>query len=153
MAKKFYISRLDDLSDYERQNNRISYARLCDRVFNSMILCNNILQVDECIADNLECGDFYDYKDEDGNYYTREEYEADKDGKIFEDARDFYQYFIVSLAFSDVDYIRDHFGDELTLLYSDKLDNYILCVDHWGTSWDYVLTDLEPTTDYKQVTD
>lgn len=150
MAKKFYVSNFDDLNEYEKEHNRISYGRLCDRVFNSMILCNNILQVDEDCINNLICGDFYDYKDEDGNYYSREEYESDSDGKIYEEPKEFYQYYIVTIGFTE-DYIQEHFGDELTLLYSDKLDNYILCVDHFGTGWGYVLTGLEPTTDFDAI--
>jgi hypothetical protein len=27
---------------------------------------------------------------------------------------------------------------DLKYTYSDMLDCYILCVTHWGTSWDYV---------------
>ena len=36
-------------------------------------------------------------------------------------------------------------------MYSEKLDVYVLDVTHFGTGWDYVLTDLEPTTDYKEI--
>lgn len=37
----------------------------------------------------------------------------------------------------------EHFN--LLFVYSPKLDLYVLCVDHYGTSWDYVvcITDLE----------
>lgn len=36
----------------------------------------------------------------------------------------------------DVEYLEQTFG--LLFTYSDLLDKYILCVDHFGTSWDYV---------------
>jgi len=49
------------------------------------------------------------------------------------------------------DYLQEHFGDNIILMYSDKLDNYILAVDHFGTSWTYVMTDLEPTTNLDDV--
>lgn len=35
-----------------------------------------------------------------------------------------------------LEYLEKTFG--LLFTYSDLLDKYILCVDHFGTSWDYV---------------
>ena len=84
MSKKFYVSNLEDLNEYERENNKISYARLCDRVFNNMVLCNNIVDVDETLFDNIICGDVCEYVDSEGNYYTREEFENDEESKIEE---------------------------------------------------------------------
>lgn len=150
MSKKFYVSNLEELNEYEREHNKISYARLCDRVFSDMILCNNIAEVDEAIFDNVITGNLYDYVDDDGNYYTQEEFEQDEAGKIYEQCKDIYQWYIVNIAMSE-EYIQKHFGDEFILTYSDVLDCYILGVDHFGTGWDYVLTDLEPTTDYKAI--
>lgn len=145
-----YVSNEKDLNENELKTGYVSYARLCDRIFSDMILCNNIMEVDDSIIDNLELGDFYDYYDDEGNEYTKEEYENDTDGKIYEQARDFYQYFIVNLNIS-VDYIKEHYGDCVTLMYSDKLDNYILAVDHFGTSWSYVETSIKWTTNLNDV--
>lgn len=39
----------------------------------------------------------------------------------------------------------EQFGKEFILYYIDELDMYILGVTHFGTSWDYVLTDIEPS--------
>ena len=45
-------------------------------------------------------------------------------------------------------YIVDNYGAELceaageTLYYNETLDIYLWGVDHWGTSWDYVLTNI-----------
>lgn len=125
MNKKFYISNLEDLNDYERQYNKISYERLCDRVFNNMLLCNSITEVSPYLYDNIECG------------------EVEEDTEI-------YQYYLVDLGFS-IDYIREHFENELILAYSNELELYVLMVTHWGTSWDYVLTDLEPTEDIEAI--
>ena len=54
------------------------------------------------------------------------------------DYRDIYQYYII-----------DDNGAELLqretneiVFYNDTLDMYVWGVDHWGTSWDYVLTNI-----------
>jgi len=54
-----------------------------------------------------------------------------------------FQYFLTDASKEDVEYLERHFG--LTFGYSDLLDLYVLCVDHFGTSWDYVYwtTDLK----------
>ncbi len=51
--------------------------------------------------------------------------------------KDIFQYFIVDDNGAD---ILRRAGE--TLFYNDKLDLYIWGVDHWGTSWDYVLTNI-----------
>lgn len=82
---------------------------------NSFILCNNIAEIDDSIYDNME---FDCYNDETDEY------------------KDIYQWFITDCSEWDKNFLKDHFG--LLFTYSDKLDCYILCVDHFGTSWDYV---------------
>lgn len=56
---------------------------------------------------------------------------------------DIYQYYLTDCSQSDVKFLMEHFN--LLFIYSPKLDLYVLCVDHYGTSWDYVacMTDLE----------
>lgn len=49
---------------------------------------------------------------------------------------DIYQYYITDASLDDVEYLEKTFG--LKFSYSNKLDCFILCVDHWGTGWDYV---------------
>lgn len=48
------------------------------------------------------------------------------------------------------DYIISEYGYEFLkeytdeiVFYNEKLDIYIWCVTHFGTSWDYVLTDIK----------
>lgn len=59
------------------------------------------------------------------------EEEQDEEPEIF-------QYFIVSPNGAEM--IQDYTDDPL--FYLEKLDMYIWGVTHWGTSWDYVLTDI-----------
>lgn len=56
---------------------------------------------------------------------------------------DIFQTYLTNYSLDDVRFLEDHFG--LLFSYSDKLDLFVLCVDHYGTSWDYVYcsTDLE----------
>lgn len=55
------------------------------------------------------------------------------------DEREIFQYYIVSDAGAD---ILKRETNEI-LFYNDELDMYIWGVTHWGTSWDYVLTDIK----------
>jgi hypothetical protein len=89
---------------------------------NSYVLCNNIAIIDETIWENMR----FDTFDEEGNPI------------------DVYQWYISDCSESDVEYLEETFG--LLFTYSDLLGCYILCVDHWGTSWDYVY--CETTNEY-----
>lgn len=53
--------------------------------------------------------------------------------------QDIYQYFIISSWAADV--ISEFTNDPV--FYIDYLDMYIWGITHWGTSWDYVLTDVK----------
>lgn len=92
----------------------ISFADAVKRFNNSLILCNNIVEVDFDIFENV-------------NF----EYWVD------DEPREIYQYFLTDCSAEDVEYLSKWFG--LLFTYSPKLDCYILCVDHWGTSWDSVM--------------
>ena len=50
-----------------------------------------------------------------------------------------YQYFIVSDSGAEI--LQEYTNDPL--YYIESLDMYIWGVTHWGTSWDYVLTDVK----------
>lgn len=52
---------------------------------------------------------------------------------------DIFQWFLTDCTESDVEYLESTFG--LLFTYSEMLDLYILCVDHYGTCWDYVECD------------
>ena len=123
-----------DLNEYEREHNKISYKRLVNRLFTDMILCNDITKL------------FYN---EIGGKYTEPEveigYECDENDEYI----DIYQYFIVDFNSYTYEYILKKYakqlGNEFILYYIDQLDLYVLGVTHFGTGWDYVLTDIEPT--------
>lgn len=84
---------------------------------NSFILCNNIADIDMSIYDNMQ----FNAYDEEGNYF------------------DIFQWYLTDCSEEDMEYLRDTFGLKFT--YSELLDVFVLCVDHYGTSWDYVYCD------------
>lgn len=92
-----------------------TYKEAVNWLHNNFVLCNNIVNVDESIYDNMR----FSYYNEDDNSYI-----------------DVYQWFVTDCTESDIEFLEKYFG--LLFTYSDKLDCYILCVDHWGTSWSYV---------------
>lgn len=85
---------------------------------NSYVMCNNIAEIDDSIFDNMR----FSFYDEETNEYI-----------------EIYQWFVSDCSDSDVEYLEETFG--LLFTYSDLLDCYILCVNHYGTSWDYVYCD------------
>ena len=93
---------------------KTNYRTAVDWLDMNLILCNNIGEVDPSIWDNMRFSIF----DEDDN-----------ETEIF-------QYFLTSASEGDVEWLEEHFG--LLFTYSDALDLYVLCVDHYGTGWDYV---------------
>jgi len=60
-------------------------------------------------------------------------------GEENEEMPDFYQYYITDMSDSSVEWSNRVFP-KLYYTFSDLLDSWILCVPHYGTSWDYVST-------------
>ena len=86
---------------------------------NSLILCNGIVEVDPSVYDNMRF-DLYNEYDE---------------------PKDIYQWYLTDCSQSDVEYLEKHFG--LLFTYSETLDLFVLCVDHWGTPWKGVAVDTD----------
>jgi len=121
---KKYVN-FEDLNEEEQRTNSISYARLIDRVCNNLILCNKITEIDDLLYDNIVIGEIYD---EANDQYI-----------------DIYQYFIIDIDDYTIEQLKDLKCNDLIIAYSETLEQYILMVDHYGTSWDYVMTSIEPT--------
>lgn len=90
-----------------------TYDKAVKFLGNNLVLCNNIVDIDD------DCLDFrFSLEDENG------------------DQVDIFQYFLTDCSEDDVKFLEKSFN--LLFAYSEKLDLFVLCVDHWGTSWDYV---------------
>lgn len=123
--KKFYISSKEELNGEELKTGRVSYRKIITRFIRDLVLCNNITEIDFSVYDNIRYEDLED----------------DEDLEI-------YQYYLCDLT----EYERKtliEYG--IILSYSDMLDLDVLCVEHWGTSWDYVMTDIEWTEDINEI--
>ena len=96
----------------ERETN---YHNAVHYLNNSLIMCNDIIKADESVLDNMR---FDFYNEEDDSYM------------------DIYQWFLTDCTKDEVEYLERSFG--LLFTYSDKLDLYVLCVNHLGTRWDNV---------------
>lgn len=114
-----------ELNDEEIGAHRLSYRTIAS-VFDAVqINFKSLMKVDASIFDNME-------------NETEESEEEGEDPQY----KEIYQWFIVSNYGAEI--LRD-MGECLT--YSDILDAYIWGVDHWGTSWDYVLTPVKIAED------
>lgn len=102
-------NRIEDDEDELKPYAFISYKNAVEYFNNSLILCNNISEIDEFLFENCE---------------------------LCNVEQDYYQYYLTDCSKDDAERLRAWFG--LNFLYSEKLDLYILCVDHWGTSWSSV---------------
>ena len=113
-----------------------TYKEAVNWLNNSFVLCNNIVEIDQSIYDNMN----FNLYDEESDSYL-----------------DIFQWYITDCNQADVEYLTKYF--DLKFTHSDILDCYILCVDHFGTSWDYVacpVNDVDEFTprvkSYKELT-
>lgn len=119
---------MEKRNEYEKQYGKASYSTLVHKYIDNLILCNNILEIDENLYGNIEVG------------------EIGEDTEI-------YQAYITDLNNYDVEYMQQDLENtnDIIVAYSDMLDCYILLVDHLGTSWDYVGTDIELTENIDEI--
>lgn len=116
MEKIFAYFDENDLNDYEKTHKYLSYANMLGKETQA-ILCNNIGKQYEFLE--LENGTDYD--------------------EVNDTYIDIYQYYIID------DYtarLLKEYTQEI-IFYHNELDVYILGVTHFGTSWNYVLTDIK----------
>lgn len=105
-----------DVSDYGLEKGYLDYHAL-SKIVGDSVLNNNIFHYVGYENWELVCG----CEELDGEYL------------------EIYQYYIIS----DYGYrFLEDFTDEI-VFYNETLDMYIWGITHWGTSWDYVLTDLK----------
>ena len=126
--KKLYVNK-EDLNEKELKTGRVSYKRLVDRYVGDIVLCNNITDVDDEIWDNVDASDL-----------------MDEDGDEINDL-EIYQYYLCNVGEWQKEQLK---GTGVILSYSNVLDCDVLMVQHWGTSWDYVMTDIEWTENLEE---
>lgn len=108
-----------EVSEYGREHGYLDYRTLAE-IVGDMVLCNGIVQYN---------GWFEDWELENGTDY-------DEENDCYEDI---YQYYIVSSR--GAKWLMEH-TDEI-VYYNEQLDLDVWGITHWGTGWDYVLTDVK----------
>lgn len=106
-----------EVSQYGLENGYLDYLTL-SKIVGDMVLNNYIFEY--VGYENWELDNGLE-EDEDGNYL------------------EVYQYYIISDGGAR---LLKQCTDEL-VFYNEKLDIYVWGVTHFGTSWDYVLTDIK----------
>lgn len=105
------------VSDYGLEHGYLDYLTL-SKIVGDCILNNNIME-ETAFEWDLVNGETYNVK-------TEEFY-------------DIYQYYIITER--GYEFLERH-TDEI-VFYNEKLDMYVWGITHFGTSWDYVLTDIK----------
>lgn len=121
---KMYVNK-EKLNQEELRTGKVSYRRIIDRYVEDIVLCNNIEQLDDSIFDNAI--NLYNDENDDGN--------------------EIYQYYLCNIGEWEKEQL-EKMG--IIISYSNMLDCNVLMVDHWGTSWDYVMTDVEWTENIEE---
>lgn len=107
----------EKVSDYGLENGYLDYQTLA-KIVGDCVLNNNIFEYAGYENWELESGE---EEDEEGNFY------------------EVYQYYIVSYSGA---MMLKRLTDEI-VYYNEELDMYLWGITHFGTSWDYVLTDIK----------
>lgn len=109
-----------EVSDYGKEHGYLDY-RTMGEIVDDMVLCNDIIRNtwDACGEWELYNGSDYD---EENDCYS-----------------DIYQEFIITNH--GAKWLADH-TDEI-VYYNEQLDLNVWCITHWGTGWDYVLSDVK----------
>lgn len=170
-----------ELNEEEIKNKRLSYGTVAKQF--DAILCNDILQIDNSLIDNLESGDFVSYyingEETDRETYEelKEKYEDEQSDLLFDDdwGKDNPRAEKLEKRYDELTELLDQFEeieDEVfqwflvgesalwylkkmgeLVFYSDLLGCYVWGVKHWGTSWDYVMTSLKLNDDLTSIED
>lgn len=119
LAGKYFCG--NEISNYGKEHGFLDYdtfSRAFDHVLN-----NSIFELGQGIG--------YGWELVNGLDFDYEEEEIIEEPEVF-------QWYIVSNSGAQI--IQDYTNE--ILYYHDELDIYLWGVTHWGTGWDYVLTDI-----------
>lgn len=116
----------EKMGNCEREAGFASYKTIVDKYVGNIVLYNNIVNIDESIWDNLKNG------------YDEE----------IEEYKEVFQYYLCNLSEYEEQQLLEM---GFILSYSDMLGCDVLCVDNFGTSWDYVLTNVKLFDTYEDL--
>lgn len=119
LAGKYFCG--NEISNYGKEHGFLDYDTF-SRAFDH-VLDNSIFELGQGIG--------YGWELVNGLDFDYEEEEIIEESEVF-------QWYIVSDSGAQI--IQDYTNE--ILYYHDELDIYLWGVTHWGTGWDYVLTDI-----------
>ena len=158
-GKYFYGN---EISEYGQQHGYVDYGTLAkafDAVLNNDIIKRTwdvvgYWEQESGFVDNTEEIEELQEKieelmlDNENDEYTEEIDELQERIDELEEEQDYtdeiYQYYIVSDNGAE---ILKNINE--IVFYNEELDMYVWGVTHWGTSWDYVLTDIKCNVPYE----
>lgn len=146
--EKIGLLKNEKMGDYEKEQGYASYRTIVERFVGDIVLCNNIVNVDESVLYNMEGFGEERYYNENGEEITEEEYLSDENAYSENYEPEIYQYYLCNVSEWEKEQLQ---GMGIILSYSDMLECDVLCVDHFGTSWDYVLTDVKLFDNYEDL--
>lgn len=126
-----------EVSDYGLKHNKLDYSTLAKLVGNT-ILNNELIKFDVDYWNTIQGSELTYYDNEKEEYVDYDDIENWDD--ISENYVDIFQYYIIDNR--GVEILQELAPNEI-IFYNEKLDVYLWGITHWGTSWDYVLTDIE----------
>ncbi len=129
ITKLFYSSINGEYNEIEQVNGFIDNQDEIDELQEQM---DELLDEYRATDDEQRENELQEQMDETQSKIDELQDEQDNNPEIF-------QYFIISDAGADL--LKDY-TDEI-LYYLPTLDLYVWGVTHWGTSWDYVLTNIK----------
>ena len=140
------LMKSEKMGQYEREQGFASYRTIVDYFVGDIVLCNNIINIDTSVYDNLPTIErYYNENDEE---ITEEEYYNDDNAYCDNSISDIYQFYLCNISEYDKEQCL---ASGLIISYSDLLECDVLCVDHFGTSWDYVLTNVKLFDNYDEL--
>lgn len=144
-SKYFYGHKI---SDYGLEYGYVDYHTLA-QAFDA-VLNNEVLSKTASVGywEPVGGSEYY-YEDNDGNIIYQEEYgelSGEEQEKYSECYNEVFQWFIID---DNGARILQELTDEV-LYYNEELDMYLWGVTHYGTSWDYVLTNIKVRLDRQE---
>lgn len=125
---KMYVNE-SDLNEQEKKTGLISYKRLINRISSGIWLFNNAPKLSE-----------YDFEFEIGSDYNEED----------DEYIDIYQYYLIDINPYMIEKLQEIGCQDVIIAWSENLQEHVLFVDHFGTSWDYVSTSIKWTTNINE---
>lgn len=160
ITSKYFFG--NEISKYGVENKRVDYATLA-KSFNHVLVNDTIDKLESSgYYFDVVNSDYTYYLDNDGNTLMYDEMrekvelleeeidELEDDSKIKlleeeietleeEHYIDVFQKYIID--YNGYTILKDYTNE--LVLYNEDLDIYVWCITHYGTSWDYVLTEIK----------